>query len=275
MNRLIILGFVLMTAIGLAACSQQTDLTVYEKEHWTVETQFSYTPGILPNFSGEIPEAGVKIDLPLGGMSDQAIQFSINQLVAAYEAQGVRATSRRAEQGDRVTYYLTLKGQGYNQLGDLGLGGKPELLLPAFQPLLGASAENIPHNNVEISDLGNGQIRLLIEAPLAQSEQSIPISFGNTFRLRAGKIISANTRNIQGSVAIWQNPTRVEAVFVPASEFPLDNTTLIFVAAGIIGLIALAGGLWFLAKNFFSTPSRYAHRRAAPQRKIPRAPRRR
>lgn len=274
MRRLIFWGFVLLTAIGLAACSQQTDLTVYEKERWTVETQFSYTPGILPNFSGEIPEAGVKIDLPLGGMSDQAIQFSIDQLVAAYKAQGIQATFRRAEQDDRVTYYLTLKGQGYDQLGDLGLGGKPELLLSAFQPLFGSSAENIPHNNIEISDVGNGQIRLLIESPMAQSGQTIPISFGNTFRLRAGKIISANTRNIQGNVAIWQNPTRVEAVFEPASEFPLDNTTLIF-AAGVIGLIAFGGGLWFLAGKFFSTPSHYTHRRSAPQRKIPRVPRRR
>jgi len=275
MNRLVILGLVLLMTIGFAACSQQTDLTVYANERWTVETQFSYTPGILPTFSGEIPEAGIQIDLPLGGLSDNAVQLSIEQLVAAYEAQGIQADSRRVEQGGKVTYYLTLKGEGFDQLRDLGLGGKPELLLEAFRPLLGPLPENLPRNNVEISTLENGQIRLLIETPSAQQGQSMPISFGNTFRLRAGKIISANTRNIQGNVAIWQNPTRVEAAFIPASEFPLDNPTLIFIAIGAIGLVALAGGTLFFARSFFPTPSPYAHRRAVPRRKTPRVPRRR
>ncbi len=252
------LFLIIVLSLLLAACSQETDLTLQTNERWELKTTISLNLGVMPDVGGDIVGIGLSFDT--GEISALAVETTLDQMVIYCENQGLQASwaSGRGQRGSETAYKVTIKGQGWNQLSRLAT---PD---PAMMSQLGTTgSENWPYA-LTVSDIGDGQLRFVMIVP--QDTTGMSALMPVTFRLHGGKIISSNSRRVSGGVATW-NGTQgtLEAVLTPASPV----SPAVVVGLGIAGA-GLVGGIVYVLITL--TPKPHLSRLSLPRRPVPRRP---
>ena len=265
----------LFLAMLLSACGKEIDVYPYDDASWEVRQKLSINPDLIPSISGEVVP-GFSLGFDIGALTDEFIQYGMEQLVWAYERKGVDADWNRQMINGEVVYNIQLRGEGWQALQDWGLGGDVESLTSEISGTYDQSEYTAYlselYGTVIVEPLDNGQVYLKISP--SESMEQYP-NFGTTFRLHAGSIISSNASKVSGGTATWNSPVTIEAVFVPASR--LGDLILV---AGIIGgggVLAGAGWLIYKAVSHPRYPRYKPARRPAvrrPQRRPVSRPRR-
>lgn len=258
-SKRICLWIIVIFALFLTACSQETDLFLRDQENWELITRLSLNLKALPDIGGDIE--GINLNLNTGEIGKSGLAITLDQVVTYCQARGMESSWKtgRGKQRGETAYTLRIKGQGWNQLSSLS---KPDLsLLNQLSPDLDIS-ESWPFG-ISVTDLGNGQLKFDMDT--VEDTSGLGFVFPVTFRLHGEKIISSNTAMVKGGEATWVNPSeKMEAVLTPASGFDvsISPTTGIVILAVILFI-----GLGFLAYLLLSRrPTRYSPRRATARR---------
>ena len=69
---------------------------------------------------------GIRLGFDIGALTDEFIQYGMEQLVWAYERKGVDADWNRQMINGEVVYNIQLRGEGWQAMQDWGLGGDVE-----------------------------------------------------------------------------------------------------------------------------------------------------
>lgn len=138
---------------------------------------------------------------------EAATDTQLEQTVSQWRAAGVEVEWRKEHPDDgSTTYIIEEKGRGYDTL-----------LATVF------------NEGTTIYEDAEGQIHFEWHGGGGLVTQEV--------RLTGGRIVSSNADQVQGSTAIWYNPTSIEAVLTPGSRLNLGSTGLI---GGIVGVVLLA-----------------------------------
>lgn len=226
-------GLLAILLLLLTACSTETEVALYEGEEWVVVNTVTLNLALLPQIGvgGDIiPGIGLEIGMDMGAWSETMFDASLNQIVAEYRAQGVRASwSKRPAGGGETAYTIRLEGTGWARLRDVALTGMSM--------------------NASVVNLGNDQVRFSLETPMGETAEGMELSnymVESTFHLRGGRIVSSNAHEVRGGRATWYNPQgTLTAVVTPARRFDFSNpwviggTAVVVVSAGAVAAYLL------------------------------------
>ena len=243
MRRHIFAGWLLiLIALSLAACSQESELAFYKEEQWLFESSFTFDPDAMPEIGLSAPIiSGLSLDASTSIMNPALLETVFNQAVNFYCQQGLDVSwERREAWGGELTYALLAKGQGWQQLKAFLTGSGIQIPAELKMPTMLATS-------FDITNLGNEQIHFVAELP--QDPLGLGLLVPTTFRLRGGRILSSNAHEVRGGEAIWHSPTgTIEATLTAAR--PLNQIVLLVV--GGLGGVVIVGGSVFLTLRFIA-----------------------
>lgn len=213
----------LCVILVLAACSGETDLTLYPEERWLVTSTFSFDRRLLPELTVGLQISrliGLNIGLGTRGWGLAALETGLDNLVAQYRKQGVDASwGKRGLPWGNVRYSVTVEGRSWEKL--------QEITPPVF--------------DLSVSESEEGKIHLTVRSTAMETGLGNLVPF--TFRLHGGRIVSSNADEARGGTATWHRPAGpVEALVTPASE--QNSVAPLLVGTGaLIGAGAIGGGV--------------------------------
>ncbi len=226
-KRLIILA---LLSLILTGCREETDLYFYTDQRWKVETALTVDEAIMDlamGVGGAVVGSEFGVPIPDSLLeSENWVSLSLDYIVAEYKNQGLEAKWRKSSN----TYTLTVEGERYSNMPGASLGA---IIL---EPVSGT--EDQYYFRMETPDMGD------------LNDLALPgLRYDRVITLHTGRIIQSNADEVNGSTAIWRNPSGVvDAVFVPASPFPVGFAFTVLCFGSMIGAISLgfskfSGGL--------------------------------
>jgi hypothetical protein len=224
----------------LGACSSETSIELYEDEQWVVENVSDIDMSLMPEISvgGDIlPGMGLDVGVDTGNWVGALMGGSLEELVPYYQDQGIAFSwSKRPGGGSTKVYTLRWEGQSWDDLCDVVLTG----------------------SDASVVNIGNNQVRFQMGMPV--DELGMMSLVDTTVHLRAGEIVQSNAPESRSGLVTWHNPQgSMTATVTLARKFRMD-VPLLAIAGGVLGVGALAGGIWWIRA---SSPSPYKRGRSA------------
>ena len=259
-TRRLISLLMMLSALVLAGCSQESDLTLYNDQSWEFISGFTYDPDGIPEVPLDSPL--IQEILGAGGISsltpDSLGDSGLEMLADTYRKEGYRVeTNQEQVIGGDTRHTMTITGRGWDRLATM-LSGP---LLEEF---------GLPAADVAIAETGDRAVHFVVALPIDTYGlgSTLPIEF----RLHGGRVLETNAHEVRGGTATWFGVNSLmEATVTPRS--PINRTLIIGIAVGAV--VLLGGGflLFALLGNRSQRPGRgRAGRRIPHQRGNPRRP---
>lgn len=259
-TRRLISLLMMLSVLGLAGCSQESDLTLYNNQSWEFISGFTYDPDDIP----EVPLDSPLIQEILGAdgisslMPDTIGDTGLEMLADTYRKEGYRVeTNQEQVMGGDTRHTMTITGRGWDRLATM-LSGP---LLEEF---------GLPAADVTVAETADGAVHFVVALPINTFGlgSTLPIEF----RLHGGRVLDTNAQQVRGGTATWFGiNSLMEATVEPQS--PTNLTLIIGIAVGAIALLGGGFLLFALLGNRSRRPARSpAGRRIPRQRGNPRRP---
>lgn len=203
MKRLLFFCFLLFTFLlsscGISALSATTELTLYTGENWDAKTEIVFSADQI-------------------GLLKNQIDNSIAQQVSRLKDQGIDASWSQKEGGGRLTYIISLKGQGFDKANTYVFNGQPAL------------------RSSESSD--GRQVTFRYDP----RSSSYLIAQQQTFILHGGRILSSNGSQTGLGSITWRNPSTImQATLTEAA--PTSWLSYLMLGVGGVLVVAVVIGL--------------------------------
>ena len=202
----------------LSACTQNVDIYFHPDESWQVKSRLSFSAQEMLLFRGVVQDYLVKITQK--AIPSQLLQVddwpapALDLLKAHYANQGIEF------RWQKFFNSYTMEADG-KSLGE-------------FKSLLPGS--------IAIEKLQDNQYHLNIN--LGNVNMFASLVYKQSVTLHSQKIIASNAPHQAGGTATWNNPSEIDATFVPGSQFP--SAWLI----GLIIILVIISAIIFAIKKF-------------------------
>jgi hypothetical protein len=218
-------SIIIALLIFLTACGQKTDLTFYRNQSWKYRTEVRYEERLVNLFGGVITSvvsSDIGVSLPSVHVSDSMAVLDLLFATAKpdFKAKGINVSFHHA----RNVYTLGFQGKNFSSFNQL---------IPQNASIVNNGSDQY-HLSMVFTRLSD------MDPSLQEMETYSSALFQNTLTLHTGKIISSNANEVRGGVAVWHNPTQMEAVFTPASS--VSPAVLRVIGILVIPGIAIAVG---------------------------------
>ena len=208
------------------------DVTFYKDGHWKMNNNLTY-PKSATSIAGDIMSMlGIDTDARswVQNIEQTTINGALNMLRNFVRQRGVEMRWKQRRSGDDVKLLLNLDSDSYEKFSDI-------------YAVLG---------NVHLSELEEGIFHLQIDHRGVNTEflNEVGINnllpFSNLFGMSddyklviiTGKVISSNADKVVGGTATWFNPSSVDIIFEPRSNFSFTLLLLLIVIVVFVGLIS-------------------------------------
>jgi hypothetical protein len=199
-------------SLVLAGCiNMQSNVALYGQEQWSGVQAMQ----ISAEFMEMMEQAETD---PNASVETEGLEDWLQQAESASELANVDVELSEIDGDDgSKTYVFQASGQGYQQMNQALFNGEATI---SVNEVGGQRQITIDYVFEDPTAEGETSAEELTPAEQEMQQQMLAaFGLGFSFRISGGEIISSNANRVEGSTAIWENPSKIEVTLTEAARF--------------------------------------------------------